>query len=80
MNGQQCNRPLPIPIDDKHKVYTMASRRTRPSRLLNEEAFAQTPGMQALVHNRLRTLRVTMDATFEDFGEDMTPTFAERGE
>lgn len=45
-----------------------------------EEAFIMTPGMQALVHKRLRSLRVTMDATFVDFEDDLTPTFAERGE
>jgi hypothetical protein len=45
-----------------------------------EEAFIMTLGMQALVHSRLRSLRVTMDATFVDFEDELTPTFAERGE
>jgi len=45
-----------------------------------EKAFIRTPGMQSLVHARLRSLRVTMDATFEDLGARPTPTFVERDE
>jgi hypothetical protein len=45
-----------------------------------EKAFIQTPGMQSLVQARLRSLRVTMDALFQDVGARETPTFIERGE
>lgn len=46
-----------------------------------EEVFIQNPGMQSLVHARLRSLRVTMEAVFLDYGEDNgTPTFSRRGE
>ena len=45
-----------------------------------EQAFIRSPGMQSLVHSRLRTLRITMDALFEDVGARPTPTFIERGE
>lgn len=45
-----------------------------------EQAFMRSAGMQSLVHARLRSLRVTMDATFEDLCAGVTPTFADRGE
>jgi hypothetical protein len=44
-----------------------------------EEDFMSSPRMQSLVHSRLRSLRITMDATFGDFGQEATPTFVERG-
>ena len=45
-----------------------------------EKAFILAPGVQTLVHARLRSLRVTMHTTFRDLDSPTTPTFAERGQ
>ena len=45
-----------------------------------EQTFMRSCGMQSLVYARLRSLRVTMDARFRDFGARATPSFVDRGE
>ena len=45
-----------------------------------EQAFMRSPGLQSLVRARLRSLRVTMETSFQDLGARAIPTFVDRGE